>query len=113
MKRNAVVAALGAVAFMVYIVFVVAVLPMGLARPTITAVLLLVVGFCSAAVMTGPLNAKLLLLLIVPLIHIVYEGLDPAKPALTVIVGVVELLCLWIGAALGHLVTLKFRKSTN
>jgi hypothetical protein len=86
---------------------------MGITRPAITAVLLVAIGFCSAAVMTGPLSAKLLLLLIVPTIHIVYEGLDPAKPALTVIVGFVELLCIWIGAALGHLVALKLRKSTN
>lgn len=113
MKKNAIVAAVSVIVFMAYVVLVMALLPMGIARAIITVAVLLCVGLCSAAVMSGPLKAKLLFLLAIPIIHIAYEGLDPAKPALTVIVGVVELLCLWIGAGLGHLVPFRHRRSTN
>jgi hypothetical protein len=108
-----VVAVICVVIFMVYIIFVTNYLPLGVPRAIITATLLVVLGFLSAVVMTGRLWLKLLLILAVPVVHIAYEGIDPVKPSLNLVVGVVELMCLWIGVTIGHFVRLGRPASTG
>jgi hypothetical protein len=99
--------------FLIYILLITNFIAPGGPRIAITVIVLASLGFSASMLMRGPLLAKLGMLIVVPVIHIAYEGLDPAKPTLNLLVGAVELGCIWIGAVLGHLVRRKEFPSTN
>src|SRR6267378_3258734 len=96
---NCLIAAGCSVVFLIYIVFIAGYMPLGISRMIITAALLVFLGVLSGCIMIGALPVKLIPLLLLPVIHIAYEGIDPAKPILSYLFGAVEVLCLWLGAA--------------
>ena len=95
--------------FLIYAVFLTEYISPGTPRIAVTVALLLVLGALSAAIMNGGLLVKVLFLIAVPAAHIIYEGIDPAKPSLNLLVGVIELVCIWVGAAVGHLASRRLR----
>lgn len=101
------------VGFLIYILFVTKFIAPGGPRIATTVLVLAGLGFSSSILMRGHLLPKLGLLVVVPVIHVAYEGLDPAKPTLNLLVGTVELGCIWIGAVLGHFVRRKNLPTRN
>jgi hypothetical protein len=106
---NASVIVLSTAGFLTYIGFVTGFIAPGVPRIATTITVLVVLGFASGALMKAQLLPKLGLLAVVPVLHILYEGIDPAKPTLNILVGVIELGCIWFGGLLGHLV---YRRET-
>jgi len=102
--RNTLAVAVCAAIFLIYIVLVAPYIAPGTSRIISTVGVLVVLGFLTAPAISGSLLVKLLVLVFVPVVHIVYEGVDPAKPTLNLLVGLIELACIWLGAGLGHLV---------
>jgi len=101
---NVLVVAACAAVFLIYIAFVTSHIAPGISRIVTTISVLVALGLLSGLSMRGGLLAKLGFLIVVPILHIAYEGIDPAKPTLNLLVGAIELGCIWLGAAVGHLV---------
>jgi len=99
--------------FLIYAIFLTAYIPPGTLRVAVTVALLVVLGALSAPSMSGSLAAKILFLIAVPVVHIIYEGIDPAKPSLNIVVGLVEFVCISIGATAGHIANRKLRPSVH
>jgi hypothetical protein len=57
--------------------------------------------------MKGGFLQKLAFVIAVPVVHIIYEGFDPAKPTLNLLVGLIELACIWLGVGIAHLISRK------
>jgi hypothetical protein len=67
----------------------------------------LLLGLAAGYLLTGHLLLKLALLVLVPLAHVLVMGGDPAKPGLENLVALIELLALWVGCLVGHIVKRK------
>lgn len=66
-----------------------------------------VLGFLAGYLMVGRLLLKLLVLLLVPIVHIFVYGEDPAKPGLENLVALLEVLPLWLGCLVTHMLVSK------
>ena len=66
-----------------------------------------VLGLLSGYLLLGRLPAKLALLLLIPIAHVLLFGQDPAKPGLENILALVELAPLWIGCVAAHVLLQK------
>ena len=100
---NACVTVVCAVLFLTYAELIApGLIPAGTARVAATVVVLLILGFFAGFSVLGNLSVKLAFLIIVPIAHWLYSGGDAAKPYLAYLIGAVEILCLWIGATVGH-----------
>jgi hypothetical protein len=66
-----------------------------------------VVGFLGGYLMVGRLLPKLLVLLLVPIVHNFVYGEDPAKPGLENLVALLEVLPLWLGGLIAHMLVSK------
>jgi hypothetical protein len=104
MARDVLVAAAGGLLLVGYIAFVVQYLPMGVTRLAISLSLMLLTGFVVGALMKGGLGARVGTALIIPLAHFLYEGIDGAKPALSVIAYAIETLVVWAGLLVAYFV---------
>lgn len=96
------VAGLLAISF-VYLLFAADHVPQKYALVVNIIIVPLVLGAIGAWVIAAPLYAKLFMLLIIPLAHVLYFGGDPAKPGLENVVVMAEAAALWIGAILFYL----------
>lgn len=61
------------------------------------------IGLLTGYLLVGPLIAKLLMLLVVPITHVLVFGGDPAKPGLENLLAVAELAPLYLGCIVVHL----------
>jgi hypothetical protein len=64
----------------------------------------LVLGSLAGYFLVGHLFLKLALLAFIPLVHVLYFGRDEAKPGLGDLVALGELVILWIGCLISHLI---------
>ena len=102
--RDVLVAVAGGLSLVAYSAYLVQHVPMGLTRLLISLSLVLLIGLVAGASMKGSLVAQVGVILLVPFAHFLYEGVDAAKPTLSVIWYVAELLLLWIGLLIAHFV---------
>jgi len=61
------------------------------------------IGALAAYLLSGTLMAKLLFSLAIPVIHVAVFGGDPAKPGLENLLALVELVPLYVGCIVVHL----------
>jgi hypothetical protein len=105
--RDVLVAAMGALVLVGYSAFLVHHLPMGITRLLISLGLVLLIGFVAGALMRGSLSARVAVIVIIPLAHVLYEGIDGAKPTISVIWYAAELVLLCIGLLVARVVLLR------
>jgi hypothetical protein len=74
----------------------------GTTRVAVSVAVLLVLGFLAGFCVDGNLGMKLAFLVVVPSAHWLYAGDDSAKPFLTYLIAGIEIVCLWLGATIGH-----------
>lgn len=84
-------------ALVAYLAFVAQHLPTGILRLVFSVAVLLLLGVIAGATMKAELRAKLGLILLVPAIHFVYDGIDPASTSLSVLMYVIDVAVLWVG----------------
>jgi hypothetical protein len=61
------------------------------------------IGSAAGYLFVGRLVAKLVLLVAIPVVHVLVFGGDPAKPGLENLLGALELVPLFVGCTLVHL----------
>src|SRR5688572_22877292 len=66
-----------------------------------------IAGSLGGYFMLGRLLPKLIALLLVPITHIPLYGEDPAKPGIENLVALLEVLPIWLGCVVTHVLTLR------
>jgi hypothetical protein len=100
--RDGLIPATSGLALLAYLAFLTQHLPMGILRLMFSVAVLLLLGLTAGATMKSELGAKLGLILLVPAIHFAYDGIDPAKASLSVLMYVIEAAVLWVGISVTH-----------
>ena len=111
--RNAVMI-VGAIAIsFVYLWLSLAFVPPAVAPIVNLIIMPLLLGALAAHLLTGHLLLKLALLFLVPAAHVLALGQDEAKPGLGYLVAIAEMVVLWIGCLIAHLLIKRKARSAD
>lgn len=88
---------------MAYISFVADHVPSGSATVINLILVPIILGALSYFLIQGPFYVGVLILAVLPIVHVIYLGGDPAKPGLERFVALIEFLFLCLGFTISYL----------
>lgn len=109
--RDVLIASAAGVCLLAYVMLMAEHIPGGLVRLFVSLGFVLILGILAGATMKSSFGRKAGFILIVPAVHLLYDGIDPAKAALSVLWYLAEALLLWIGLLITHLILTKWGKT--